>query len=248
MTLADVAANIGIGVISALLFVLLTLAWQKSRRHLKNGRKAEFLDIHSTQRCSITLNTSPRGIISSSSGTRVITHNDTRAVFEIYKMVDSLGGSIDLYEPDLPPPADKVEFCLGGPRSNRRTGHLLQSYLPNVCMRDALPSSRVPEPGRYPQDIVLENDSENLTRITCERNRVEYSILARVMRPNSKKRIFIVAGQTSLANLAAIEYLGGHLDELHHRFGNRSFCLVICLKGSDGEHYDSVNEYIGVSM
>ena len=176
-----------------------------------------------------------------------MTHNDTRAVFEIYKMVDSVGGSIDLYEPDLPPPADKVEFCLGGSRSNKRTERLLRTYMPNVSMREALPSSRVPDPGRYPQDIALENGSENPTRITCEQNRVEYAILARVMRPNAK-RIFIVAGQTSVANLAAIDYLSGHLDELHHRFGNRSFCLIIHLKGSDDEHYDSVNEYIEVSM
>lgn len=251
MTPAEVASNIGTGIISAALFVFLTLAWQRSRRRLKNGRAAEFLDVHSTERCSITLNTSPRGTISSSSvakGTRVMTHNDTHAVFEIYKMVDSVRGSIDLFEPDSPPPADRVEFCLGGPRANSRTERLLRQYIPNVSMRDALTSSRVPDPRGHPQDIVLGDSPESPPRITCERDRLEYAILARVVRPEPEKRIFIVAGQTSVANLAAMYYLTRHLDKLHHRFGNRSFCLVVLLTDSGGEHYENVDEYLEVSL
>ena len=251
MTPAEVAINIGIGVISAALFVFLTLVWQKSRRHLKNGRAAEFLDVHSTERCSITLLTSPRGMMPQSSGAkgiRVMTHNDTRALFEIYRMVDRLGGSIDLNEPDSPPPADRVEFCLGGPRANSRTEHLLRQYIPNVSMRDALASSRVPDPRGHPQDIVLGDGSQNPARFTCERDHLEYAILARVVRSEPKKRIFIVAGQTSVTNLAAVSYLARHLDELHHRFGNRSFCLIVLLTDSGGEHYENVDEYLEVSL
>ena len=246
-----VAVDIGTGVIAIVLASGLTLFSQKTRRHLKNGRIAEFLCVHAGESCAITLNTSPRGMISSSSeakGTRVMTHNDAYAVFEIYQMVDRVGGSVDLYEPDSPPPADRVEFCLGGPRSNRRTEDLLKEFLPNISMRDALISDRVPDPSRQPQDIILEDDPENPTRFECKRDHREYVILARVMRHEPKKCIFIVAGQTSITNHAAMYFLKRNLDKLHHRFGNRSFCLILYLRDSEGKYYENVDERVAVSM
>jgi len=94
----------------------------------------------------------------------------------------------------------------------------------------------------------LGDSPENPPRITCERDRLEYAILARVVRPEPEKRVFIVAGQTSVANLAAMYYLTRHLDKLHHRFGNRSFCLIVLLADSGGEHYENVDEYLEVSL
>jgi hypothetical protein len=245
MTANGIAEAIGINVFSAFLGGFLAFAWQWARRKQRKGREAEFLGVKPTKSCSIIVNTSPRGRkYASKSGTRVMTHNDALAVVQIYQMLGSVGGSVDLYEPEGAPPSSQVEFCLGGPRSNSRTAFLLQQHT-NVAMGDTQRAPQAINPVKWPQDII----EKGRLPLICERDELEYGILARVVRPSKAEGVlFIVAGQTSVVNMAAVDYLKRNLNHLRRRFGDRSFCLIIKLENSHGKYYKDGEELKEVSM
>lgn len=242
MTILSIAGQIVINLASVLVGSGLTLAWQKSRRRLKNARAAEFLGLNNTKRCSITLDVSPRGVPTQLPGKKVMTHNDAKAAMRIFRMLDRLGGSVDLFEPDSRMSNAEVEFCLGGPRANSRTGRLLKTHIKVLSMRDSL-NPPEDEAHKHPQDIVIEDGS---ARFVAKRQACEYAILARIWRQGARRgNIFVVAGQTSDGNLAAVQWLEDNLQRLHREWDKRSFYLIIRMKDWDdnSQRYETVERY-----
>jgi len=239
MTVWSIAGQIAINLASVLVGSGLTLTWQSWRRRLKNARAAEFLGLNNAKRCSITLDVSPRGTPTQLRGKKVMTHNDAQAAMHIFRMLDRLGGAVDLFDPDSKMPNTEVEFCLGGPRANSRTGRLLETHIKTLSMRDSLSSSEN-DAQKHPQDIIIEEGS---TRFVAKRQNCEYAILARIWRQSSGRgNIFVVAGQTSDGNLPAVQWLEDNIQKLHRELGKQSFYLILRLKDWDdnSERYETV--------
>lgn len=211
---------------------------------MKNARVAEFLGTTPGKNCSITLNVTPRGAPSQLPGKRVMTHNDALAALQIYRMMDHLGANVTLLEPDSPMSITQVEFCIGGPRANSRTGRLLERYIPGVSMQDTLSSSPAHDPTSSPQDIVVEDGN---TRYVAERQHREYAILARIWRQDTgQSNIIIVAGQTSDGNLPTVRFLESNLANLRREFRKRSFFLLVRMRDWDdnSQQYETVENIL----
>jgi hypothetical protein len=142
--------------------------------------------------------------------------NDVAAIVELGAIVKECGARADVVSGvEAPKELGKVtEFCVGGPDSNPRTGAHLDSLPPGVRV------TTYAEAGYAVPILVGEHRFEQIHR------RWAHVLLARAM-PTAHP-VFLVVGQTSLANLAGARYLAAHHRELRRRYGDSSpFCLAL---------------------
>jgi hypothetical protein len=153
-----------------------------------------------------------------------IHENDVAAALEISALLRAAGGDVV----DIVPVAaarqarlDSVEFCLSGPTSNARTGAHLRRHLPALEVVSATDGSRK-------MTYVVDG------RVHEYRPGVEeFVLVARVCRTN-RPHLFLISGQTSVANLAGAAFLTRNEPLLWRRFGDReSFGLILKVIDTD---------------
>jgi hypothetical protein len=143
---------------------------------------------------------------------------DVAALVELATIAKDCGARADLVpEDDLPHGVGRsTEFCVGGPVANPRAAAHLRSLPPGVHMRP---------PGGGVADDLLTVGTETFQ---AEPGRAEYAVLARVRGPAGGRPVFVLAGQTSVTNLAAARFLAARHRQLHRRYRSTApFCLVL---------------------
>jgi len=152
----------------------------------------------------------------SSPRTHSVHRNDVAAIVELGAVVKECGGRADVV-PGAEAPRElgkMAEFCVGGPDSNPRTAAHLAALLPGVRV------ARYEDAGAEVPITVGE------VAYGHDPDKVVHVLLARAV-PTAHP-VFLLVGQTSLANLAAARYLAAHHGELRRRYGSRQpFCLVL---------------------
>ncbi|MFE5816107.1 hypothetical protein ACFQ6S_22280 [Streptomyces sp. NPDC056479] len=206
-------ANIGIGLVTSLLGGVFVWLWDRAKRTREVNRRAAFFGVRPGQTCLVVL-----GNKYNAPGTAH--YRDVRAVVELSLLAGELGCQVVVEPGDYRGGnGDRTEFCVGGPSggANIRTGGHLAAHLPGVTIH--------PYDGTRPDSMAIEVGEH---KYLCDRGNQEYALVAKFTPTESTSPVFLVSGQTSVANLAAIHFLRR---EYAHVAGQLSslerFCLLI---------------------
>ncbi len=193
------------------------------------NRRAAFFGVRPDQTCLIVL-----GAKYNTPGTAH--YRDVRAVMELTLLAGELGCHVAL-EPGTfrGSNGDRTEFCVGGPSgdSNPRTGGHLAAHLPGVVIH--------PYDGTRPDSVAIEVDGE---MFLFDRGNQEYALVAKFTPAESSMPVFLVCGQSSVANLSAIHFLRREYAQVAERLASAErFCLLVRVSDiGTYEHHRAVLE------
>ena len=210
-------ADIITGLVTAIISGGAVWLWQRGNRTRRVRRKAAFFGVRAGQACLVVMNRhwqSPRAVARS----------DVYALLDIGSLVDELSGKIDVRSSDelREGIGDRTEFCIGGPDSNPRTAAHLASFLPGVVIH---PYSETGAP------VVITTGGDRFVRDPEKR---EFAIVARISPSGAARPVFVISGQTSITNRAAVHFLRQHYVDLAKTIGTRDqFCLIVGVTSPD---------------
>jgi hypothetical protein len=207
----DSAWNILLNVVaSAITGVAVWLA-QRALWRRRLERKRRFFGLRPGEECVVVVNrhhSSPRE--------SSVNRTDVTALLLLAGVLAECGARPRVLYHDQPSEsqADRAEFCLGGPASNARTVAHLRQRLPGVSM-----------PERDPDGAVIRVAADTFPR---ERGVAEHALVAKLPARGGARPIFVISGQTAIANQGATGYLTSHWAELARAHGvDGPFCLVV---------------------
>ncbi|WP_234048244.1 hypothetical protein [Streptomyces liliifuscus] len=210
-------ANIGFGLVTSLLGGVFVWLWDRAKRIREVNRRAAFFGVRPGQTCLIVL-----GNKYNAPGT--VHYRDVRAVVELSLLAGELGCKVAVESGDFRGGnGDRTEFCVGGPTggANIRTGGHLAAHLPGVTIH--------PFDGTRPNSVAIEVGGE---KYLFDRGNQEYALVAKFTPAESTSPVFLVSGQTSVANLAAIHFLRRQYPHVAGRLSSlERFCVLIRVSG-----------------
>ncbi|MEV5144100.1 hypothetical protein AB0L14_06555 [Streptomyces sp. NPDC052727] len=191
--------------------------WERAKRTRAVNRRATFFGVRPGQTCLVVL-----GNKYNAPGTAH--YRDVRAVVELTLLVGELGCHVSVESGDFRGSnGDRTEFCVGGPTggANPRTGGHLTAHLPGVVIH--------PYDVTRPDSVAIEVGGE---KYLFDRGNQEYALVAKFTPAESVRPVFLVAGQTSVANLAAIHFLRREYAKVARQLSSvERFCLLIKVSG-----------------
>ncbi|MFF7725092.1 hypothetical protein [Streptomyces sp. NPDC008001] len=208
------------GISAAAGWFVRTQLWRRQLR-----RKRAFFGLSAGSECLLVVNQDP-----GASGWGVARH-DAFALLEIAALIKECGAHADIVVHDAARQGIGVrtEFCVGGPVSNRRTEAHLRSLLPGVGVDTG---HEGPDAGAF----TIGGETYRMDKGTTE-----YALLARLAGPGGSRPVFLVSGQRSVTNQAAIRYLARHHAPLARRHGlDGTFCLLLKVVNSEAYGPDMV--------
>lgn len=205
--------NIAVGLVTSVISGCGVWLWQRGKHARVLRRKAAFFGIAPGGECLIVMNNKYNR--PGSAG-----HRDVRAMIEVATLASELGCQVSVESSDdfRASNGGRTEFCIGGPwsDSNVRTGGHLAAHLPGVAV---CPFG----PGPDASAILVDGH-----RFRWDRGNEEYALIAKFTPAESTRPVFLVCGQTSLANHAAVHLLKRAHTELGRAVASVDrFCLVI---------------------
>lgn len=186
---------------------------QRLLRYHRIARKRAFFGVAQGAGCVLI---SPRHF--SSSETHSVHRRDMAALVELATVVNECGGTVEILAEDALPAGfgRQTEFCVGGPTANARTAVHLRAIVPGVRFG--------PEGTRHTALAFR----IGATEYPASSELVEYAVLARTHAPETPNPVFVIAGQTARANLAAARLLASRHESLRKAHGSSGrFCLVL---------------------
>lgn len=187
-----------------------TAVWlgQRLLRYHRIARKRAFFGVDPGAACVLV---APRHFSSPQSNS--VHRRDMAAMVALATIVNDCGGRAEVSAegPTTPGVGRHTEFCVGGPSVNPRTAAHLRAILPGVRYEGD-------EMTLTTKSIVYRHDS----------GQAEYGILAKAQLSGTSRPVFVIAGQTSRANLAAARLLATSYRRLLRTYGpDGRFCLVL---------------------
>lgn len=210
-------ANIGIGLVTSLLGGVFVWLWERAKRTREVNRRAEFFGVRPGHTCLIVLG-------NKYDAPGAAHYRDVRGVVELSLLAGELGCKVAVESGDFRGGnGDRTEFCVGGPTggANIRTGGHLAAHLPGVTIH--------PYDGTRPDSVAIEVGGE---KYLFDRGNQEYALVAKFTPAESTSPVFLVSGQTSVANLAAIHFLRREYVHVAGRLSSlERFCVLIKVSG-----------------
>ncbi|AQS68943.1 hypothetical protein [Streptomyces pactum] len=209
--------NIAIGLVTSLLGGGLVWLWERAKRTREVNKRAGFFGVRPGQTCLVVL-----GNKYNSPGTA--TYRDIRAAMGLALLAGELGCDVLIESGDFRGSnGDRTEFCVGGPAggSNLRTGGHLAAHLPGVTVH--------PYDATNPYSVAIEVGGE---KYLFDRGNQEYVLVAKFVPEESGNPVFLVCGQSSTANLAAIHFLRREFTRVAEQISSvQRFCILIKVSG-----------------
>ncbi|MDY0814964.1 hypothetical protein [Kitasatospora purpeofusca] len=211
--MTDSLLNVVLGLVASAISAVLGWLGQSLRRRRRLERTRDFLGLPAGSECLIVVNRS----IGTGAHPRTVTRRDAYALMELAALVKECGAHTDLVAHDAAPRGlgAKTEFCFGGPVSNERMAAHLAWGLPGVAISNdrAAPDNTITVGGRsYAADLQAG----------------EYVLLARLATPGPGRPVFLISGQTGVANHAGVRHLVAHHRRLVRRYGtDGTFALLL---------------------
>ncbi|MFI2203197.1 hypothetical protein ACH47Z_20915 [Streptomyces sp. NPDC020192] len=213
----SVVANVAIGLLTSLLGGGFVWLWERAKRTRAVNRRAAFFGVRPGQTCLVVL-----GGKYNAPGTAH--YRDVRAIVELTLLAGELGCEVSVESGDFRGSnGDSTEFCVGGPTggSNIRTGGHLAAHLPGVTVH--------PYDGTRPDSVAIEVGGE---KFLFDRGNQEYALVAKFTPEESDRPVFLVSGQSSVANLAAIHFLRREYMQVAEVLSSlERFCVLIKVSG-----------------
>ena len=201
-----------IGLITSVITGFAVWFWDRFRRTLDLTRKSSFFGIRPGENCLIVMNHNPRG-------RNLMSHGDVETVVEIVKIIREIDGEVTIasFDKALEPAGSIAEFCVGSPISNQRTGVHIKNFMQEI-------SNNSYSEGE-PDSLAILISGEIYRH---EQEDQEYAILARIVPNQDSRPIFLISGQSSLGNKAAIHFLAKKYKTiLWDKYKYGSFCLLL---------------------
>ncbi|WP_246204521.1 hypothetical protein [Streptomyces tailanensis] len=209
----SVMVNIAVGLVTSVISGSCVWLWQRGKQARALRRKAAFFGIAPGGECLIVMNDKYDRPGSAA-------HRDVRAMIEVATLASELGCQVSVESSNVFRGSNdgRTEFCIGGPwsGSNLRTGGHLTAHVPGVAWR---PFGQGPD-----SNAIVVGDK----RFTWDRGNEEYALVAKFTPPESTRPVFLVCGQSSLANHAAVHFLKRAHKELTRVVSSIDrFCIVV---------------------
>ena len=230
----DLAVNLAASVIAGVAVWLVD--W--GSRRLRLARRRAFFGLAAGEQALLVV-----ARHKSSNRPNSVSHRDVAALVELASIIRECGARAELAPADGVPRqlGRATEFCVGGPSANPRMVAHMAALLPGIKLSEDHPDQQVPS--GFVATLRIGD-----TEYPCEFGRREYAVLARAFAPGQTRPIFLLPGQTALANMAAARYLTSQQRQLHRRYGtDRPFCLVLQVLESDTYGADLVKEIADVT-
>jgi hypothetical protein len=212
-----------ISLVSSVITGFAVWSWGKFQLVQRINRKAKFFDIKPGDSCLI--------VVPKYRGTEATSHRDLETAIEALKLVYDIEAESKVLpvESTLESPGSVTEFCIAGPGSNERTKAHLDNYFDRVGMK---PFSDGPE------SLAIVTKRKTYRLVGGE---IEYAVLAKFFPYPNSKPVFIICGQTGIANKGALHYLAQSYDKLVKR-GHPldKFCLILKVQKPSQYGYKSV--------
>ncbi|WP_461031914.1 hypothetical protein [Streptomyces mayteni] len=210
-------ANVAIGLVTSLLGGGFVWLWERAKRSRAVNRRAAFFGVRPEETCLVVLG-GQHDVPGSPH------YRDVRAVVELALLAGELGCQVSVESGDFRGSnGDRTEFCVGGPLADvnvRSTGHVA-AYLPGVTFHPY-------DVGRR-DSVAIEVGGE---KYLFDRGDQEYAMVAKFTPAGSSRPVFLVCGQTSMTNLAAIHFLRREYAAVARRLASTErFCVLIRVSG-----------------
>jgi hypothetical protein len=210
--MSDTAWNILINVVSSALVGTAVWLGQRALWRRRLRRRRQFFGLQPGADCLLVVNRHASG------SERSVHRADVAALLQLSGLLYECGArpQVIFHDQATEGLGLRTEFCIGGPSSNARTAAHLRRGLPGVTI------------GPYARD----EDSLTIRVASwaypCEHDVAEYAVLARIAGPAQERPVFVVSGQTAIANQGAVGYLVSHRRDLVRAHGLEGrFCLVL---------------------
>ncbi|MFF4649552.1 hypothetical protein [Streptomyces sp. NPDC001380] len=211
--MGDGVLNVVLGVVASLVSAGLGWLAQTLRRRRRLARVREFLGMAEGTECLLVV---PRHAKLPDGA--AVALPDAYALMELAALIRECGAHAHIASHDRVQQGvgAKAEVCLGGPSVNSRTAAHLAWRFPGLRVGEWTgPGSPMP----------ITAGEHSFSRVP---DQAEYAVLARIPGSDSRRPVFLVCGQTSVSNQAAVRYLMAHRRRLMRAYGaGKPFCLVV---------------------
>ncbi|MGA5820518.1 hypothetical protein ACPC54_21945 [Kitasatospora sp. NPDC094028] len=208
----DNVLNVVLGLVASAISAGLGWLAQALRRRRRIERVRRFFGLPAGSECLIVVNRS----IGTGSHAHTVTRRDAYALMWLAGLVEECGARPELVAHDAAQRGlgAKTELCLGGPVSNERMAAHLAWGLPGVLVASG------PDQG---DNVIVVGERD--FAVDHDRTHV---LLARIATPEGGRPVFLVCGQTGVANQAGVRHLVAHHRELARKYGqDGTFALVL---------------------
>jgi len=204
--------DIAMGLATSLLGGGFVWLWEQSKRRRALNRKATFFGVWPGDTCLIV-----PGNKHNAPGT--VQHRDVQAVMELAMLAGEFGCRVTVESGEFRGTnGARTEFCVGGPvgDANVRAGGHLAAYLPGVTIHPY---------GTGPESVAFSVSGE---QYLFDRGNQEYALVAKFTPAESSRPVFLVCGQSSVANQAAIHFLRrDHAQVAEELASLERYCVLI---------------------
>ncbi|MFB6890232.1 hypothetical protein ACFCX4_13050 [Kitasatospora sp. NPDC056327] len=211
--MTDGLLNVLLGLLASAISAALGWLGQSLRRRRRLERTRAFLGLPAGSECLIVVNRS----IGTGAHPRTVTRRDAYALMELAALVKECGAHADLVAHDAAPRGlgTRTELCFGGPVSNERMAAHLAWGLPGVTVSS--------DHSELDNTITVDGRS-----YTADVHTAEYVLVARLATPGGGRPVFLISGQTGIANHAGVRFLVTHHRRLTRRHGtDGTFALLL---------------------
>ena len=221
--MSAVVLNVAVGLVTSIISGGSVWAWGRVTVTRRQREQARFFGVSAGDTCRI--------IAPEAFGTpRTVSKNDMFSIVELAKLMRDLRADLDVAGADERAfgVGDVTEFCVGGPAANVRMRSHLARFLPGVTVTSASASSPVPS--------VIAVGGQEFVREPGSR---DYVLVARLSPPGGRRPLFLICGQTAIANRAAASYLRDRyraITSAHDAGENWCVILRVLAPGIYGHH------------
>lgn len=212
MSISASLQDLLIGIATSIITGVAVWLWQKIQHTQILNRNANFFDLKPGDECLI--------VLTQYREQNATSHGVVECMVDAVKLIHSLGCNVKVapFDKAIEPPGEMTEICLGGPDANQRTKSHLTAFLKGVQFYsyndETIPSALVVRKKVY----------------EYEKGKREYAILAKFRPKPTSKPVFLICGQTQIANKGAMYYLAqNYVNEIRRKYGGNNFCLITCV-------------------
>lgn len=218
--MTDGVLNVVLGLVASAISAGLGWLAQSVRRRRRLERERAFFGLPAGGEALLVASRNP-----ASADPKDMSRADAYALMELAALVRECGARSVLTSHDEVRRGlgDKTEFCVGGPTANVRTAAHLASWLPGAVF------TAPAEDAGHLVPTLLVGEREFPLRTSAEQpGGQSFALLARIHPRPDGRPVFLIAGQTSVTNHAAVRYLTANHRALARRHGrDGAFALVL---------------------